>query len=108
MKIIPTQNYILVRMHDISSDSDIQLPEGLQREPYGEVVLCGPECKFTKPGQTVLFHPLSIIGFDKGGDARYIVSEGSVFAICDPEVTQDGHTELKIVKNSPEENHAND
>lgn len=99
MKIIPQQNYILGVIRDLPSTAGIELPSGMQREPYGFVLEVGPDCKFVKKGQNVLFFPSSIIRFDED---RFVISEGSVFAFCDPETTQDGHTELKIVKNPPE------
>ncbi len=104
MQIIPQQNYLLIRVHDAPSDSSIELPSGLQREPYGEVILAGPDCIFVQPGDKILYMPSALlVGFDQHTDPRFIISEGSVFAKCDPEATQDGHTELKIVKNPAEE-----
>lgn len=105
MKIIPQQNYLLVRLYDEPSDSSVVLPEGLAREPYGKIVLAGPDCKFCKEGDNILFMRSALLtGFDQGHDERFIISEGSVYAKCDPEATQDGHTELKILKNPAEEN----
>ena len=94
MKIIPTQRYLLVCLHDQPSDTKIALPDGAERECYGEVLLAGPDCQFVKSGDLVLFMPqTTVIGFDRGTtEERYIVSEGSIFATCDPEATQSDAT----------------
>lgn len=103
MKIIPTQNFLLVRMHDVPSDSNIELPEGLKREPYGEVILAGPDCKMCKVGDFVLFRPDNFVcGFEEHTDPRFIIPEPAVFAFCDPEATQSGVTELKVLKTPAE------
>ena len=104
MRVIPTYNFLLIRMHDIGTDSDIELPEGFRREPYGEVLEAGPDCKVCQVGDLVLFLPQNMIAaFDKGHDERFIIPEPAVFAKCDPRVTQAGVEELKILKNPPEE-----
>ena len=105
MKIIPQQNYLLGVVKDLPSDSGVLLPEGMQREPYGLILEVGPDCKFVKKGDKILFFVSSVMKFDED---RFVIAEGCVFALCDPEATQDGHTELKIVKNPAEGNHAND
>lgn len=89
MKITPTQSFVLVRMKDVESPN-ISLPEGLQLEPYGVVVAIGPDCKFTKIGDAVKFLPDNFVcGFDKGGDERFIVGEGAIFATINHGVMQD-------------------
>lgn len=104
MKITPTYNYLLVRMHDVPSKSGIKLPQGLQRQPYGEVVEAGPDCKVCKVGDLILFRPDNYVaGFDQGGDERFVIPEPAVFAFCDPVISQSGHTEPKILK-TPEDN----
>src|SRR6266478_1134687 len=89
MKITPTQAFVLVRMKDIESGT-IALPEVLQQEPYGAVVAVGPECKFTKVGDHVKFLPENFVcGFDKGGDERFIIGEGCIFAHVNHDLMQD-------------------
>ena len=83
MQIIPTQNYILVRIHDAAAPvSGLVLPEGSsERQPYGEVIAVGPDCKLCTPGESVLFLPGNLLaGFDQGNDAKFILPEGAVFA----------------------------
>jgi NADPH:quinone reductase-like Zn-dependent oxidoreductase len=81
----------------------IKLPDGLNIEPYGEVIAVGPDCKIVKVGDFVMFVPQAYIaGFDQGADERFIISEGSVFAFVDPNMSQEGVVEPKIVKNSAE------
>lgn len=72
-------------------------------EPYGEVIAVGPDCKIVKVGDKVLFVPEAYVaGFDRGSDERFIISEGSVFALVELDVNQDGSIEPKIVKTPPE------
>lgn len=105
MQIIPQQNYLLIRVHDVPSDSAVALPEGIQREPYGEVIAHGSDCKFCMTGDFVLYMPSALLtGFDQFGDQRFIISEGSVFAKCDPATNQAGLSEPKILKNPAEGN----
>lgn len=105
MKVIPTQYFLLIRMHDVPSDSTVQLPEGLKREPYGEVIAHGPQCTFCTTGDFVLFLPNEYMaGFDQGHDERFIIAESCVFAKCDPEMTQDGAIKTKTEKNPAEVN----
>lgn len=89
MKITPTQSFVLVRMHDIET-SKIKLPEGLQLEPWGEVIAIGPDCKFAKVGDNVKFLPENYVcGFDRGGDERFIIGEGCIFALLNHDIMQD-------------------
>jgi hypothetical protein len=106
MKITPTYNYLLIRVHNMPTGSEIELPESAQREPYGEVILTGPDCKVCKVGDKVLYLPANLVaGFDQHKDERFIIPEPAVFGFIDPDMNQDGYPEPKILKNPQEGNH---
>lgn len=89
MTLIPTQNYILIRERSIKKEGNvIQLPANASPlQPYGEVISVGPDCKFTKPGDKVVFIPSNMVaGFDEGKDEKFIVSEDAVFGKYIPSV----------------------
>ena len=89
MKITPIQSFVLVRMKDVPTNK-IELPEGLQLEPYGIVVAVGNDCRYVKVGDNVKFLPENFVcGFDKGGDERFIIGEGSIFALVNHNIMQD-------------------
>lgn len=105
MKLTPTYNYLLIRVHNVPTDSPIELPETAQQEPYGEVIAAGPDCKVCKVGDKVVYRPDNLVcGFDQGKDERFIIPEPAVFAFIEPGVNQEGYSEPKILKNPPEEN----
>lgn len=104
MKITPTQKFLLVRMDDAAQLDQIGLPEGTYAEPYGDVILCGPDCTFIKVGDKVAFNPQNIIaGFDKGGDERMIIPESAVIAYIDPEHDQVGQKRFSVVESEKQE-----
>lgn len=78
MKLIPQQYYLLIQIRDVASDSKVLLPEGVQRQPHGEVIAVGPDCKFCKVGDRVMFMLNNVIRFEHTQDA--IIAEGAVFA----------------------------
>lgn len=78
MKLIPTQYYLLIRIRDVAADSKVVLPEGVHRQPHGEVIDTGPDCKFCKVGDRVLFMLNNVLRFEHTEDA--IIAEGAVFA----------------------------
>ncbi len=88
MKLQPTQNYVLIKLHETSRDSDILLPEGTQFKPYGEVVAVGPDCSYSKedgikaiqPGMKVLCLPSALLGYDEA-EQLYFLAEPSILAI---------------------------
>lgn len=67
MTIQPAQNYLLIRMQDLKTDSRLVLPETSgPLHPHGKVLLVGPFCEFTKEGDLVLFLPQNLImGFNE-------------------------------------------
>jgi hypothetical protein len=93
MKIYPQQDYLLLQICDLPSEQGIALPEGSVREPYGHVISVGPNCKFVKEGDNVLFFPSSAIRFDED---RAVIGEASIFAKCDPESIQNERAENVI------------
>lgn len=78
MKLIPQQYYLLIQIRDVAADSKIQLPEGVLRQPHGEVIAVGPDCKFCKVGDRIMFMLQNVIRFEHTEDA--IIAEGAVFA----------------------------
>lgn len=78
MKLIPQQYYLLIRIRDIAADSKIALPEGVLRQPHGEVIAVGPDCKFCHVGDKVMFMLNNLVRFEHTEDA--IIAEGAVFA----------------------------
>lgn len=81
MKLQPTQNYVLIRIHDQARDSSIILPEGTQFKPYGEVVAFGPDVTADiDAGDKVHFIPSALIGYDETEKLCFI-AEPSILAI---------------------------
>lgn len=78
MKIQPTQNNLLVEMHDVQTDSKIHLPDSAKRFPHGLVIAKGPDCKFCNVDDRVLFLPDNLLGFETTEGPKYILNEGSV------------------------------
>ena len=81
MKLIPTQYYLLIEILDVKADSKIITVDGKapQVMPHGKVIAAGPDCKFCKEGDLVLFNLQNLtIGFESIN--QFIIPEGGVFA----------------------------
>jgi hypothetical protein len=80
MKLIPQQYYLLIRICDTKADSKIITVNGTAPKvmPFGEVLAVGPDCKFVKPGDKVLFNLENMIGFETL--KQFLIAEGGVFA----------------------------
>lgn len=80
-------------MKDLDPEGNLQLPDGTQLEPYGEVGSPIPEGSAYSVGDKVLFRADNVISaHDKGGDERYIIPESCIYATVDPTCTQDNAT----------------
>lgn len=80
MKLQPLQSNILCSVHE-GRGSVLQLPDGAELQPYAKVLSLGPDCKFLKVGDQVLFHPASAIFADKIDDEKIVMcNESAVFA----------------------------
>lgn len=91
MKLHPTQYYLLIEICDIKvEDRKIITVDGKppQVMPYGKVIEAGPDCKFCRPGDAVLFNLENLtIGFENV--KQFIIVEGSVFAKLELEEEQE-------------------
>lgn len=89
MKLSPQQYYLLIRICDTKADSKIITVSGDAPKvmPFGEVLDVGPDCKFCKKGDKVLFNLENLtIGFETL--KQFIIAEGSVFAKLDLEESE--------------------
>lgn len=85
MTIIPTQAFLLIRVHNVPDQGTILTPDATKL-PYGEVLAAGPKCEFCAVGDSVLFRPENYVaGFDQGQDEKFIIPEAAVFGKVSPD-----------------------
>lgn len=94
MQIQPLQNNLLIHMcqldeprENIIALPDHVRPEDIARYPYGDVISCGPDCKFISPGDKILFLAGNAIGFEHPTTPVYILPESCVLARYIPDET---------------------
>jgi co-chaperonin GroES (HSP10) len=78
LKIIPQQRYLLIEINELPTEELVAMPEGAHRFPYGDVLAVGPDCKFTKVGDKVLFMAGNVIQFNHPEGDYFILSEDAV------------------------------
>lgn len=86
----PTQNYVLIRLHEGAKPEGVLLPEHLQVKPYGEVLAVGPDCSTRRIGNgqhynlqigdRVHFLPSSLIGYDES-ERTCFIAEPSILGV---------------------------
>jgi len=78
LKITPCKSYLLIEINELPTENIVALPGGAHRFPYGDVLAVGPECKFTKVGDKVLFMAGNAIQFNHPEGDYFILHEDSV------------------------------
>lgn len=78
MKIKPTFSFLLVQLSDVPTKSNIILPDGQKRMPYGEVIDLGPDCKTFKLSDRIICLPDNLLGFEDSRGPVYLVNESAV------------------------------
>ncbi len=78
-------------MCDVPTDSSVVLPEGSKRQPYGKVLDVGPDCKFVKVDDKLLFLPGNLLGFEISSRENpvFIVNETCILAKLEMFETED-------------------